>query len=190
MRMPVPPISAIRRGVPVSIVLKQDQRTGKRTTGHVADILTRGDHPRGVKVRLSSGLIGRVQSLVQADQADMSSYQAGNSQAPYQNSNPPQYAQVTGAYRPQQGHENAPPMPSRPAARTLQDFVPQEEHGEQIEYMQTFENNRAPTTEEIDREELGKQFPKVDGSLVAAIYGDCGGDMSACREMLQALSEE
>lgn len=30
----------------------------------MADVLTRGDHPRGVKVRLRDGRVGRVQSLV------------------------------------------------------------------------------------------------------------------------------
>lgn len=82
-------------------------------------------------------------------------------------------------------------MPARRGPQpTLEDFVPQSERGEQVEYMQTYENRRAPTTEEMHREELGKQFPKVDGSLIAAIYGDCAGDMSACREMLDALSQD
>ena len=61
--MPVPPASALRAGVRVNIVLKADQRSGKLTSGHIADVLTRGNHPRGVKVRLQNGKIGRVQSL-------------------------------------------------------------------------------------------------------------------------------
>lgn len=43
--------------------MKADQPTGKLTQGTISDILTRGDHPRGIKVRLTSGQIGRVQSL-------------------------------------------------------------------------------------------------------------------------------
>jgi uncharacterized repeat protein (TIGR03833 family) len=62
----VPKHSALGPRVPVNIVLKADQRTGKLTRGLIADILTKGDHPRGVKVRLESGAIGRVQSLVTA----------------------------------------------------------------------------------------------------------------------------
>lgn len=63
---PIPKYSDLGPGVPVSIILKADQRTGKLTAGTIADILTRGDHPRGVKVRLKSGAVGRVQSLAAA----------------------------------------------------------------------------------------------------------------------------
>ena len=61
--MAVPIISQLQSGTGVNIVLKADQRSGKLTTGHIADVLTRGDHPRGIKVRLTNGQIGRVQSL-------------------------------------------------------------------------------------------------------------------------------
>jgi len=59
---------AIHAGLRVSIALKEDQRTGKRTEGIVLDILTNSStHPHGIKVRLESGLIGRVQeSLAKA----------------------------------------------------------------------------------------------------------------------------
>lgn len=60
----VPPIRAIHEGCGVSIVLKEDQQSGHQVKGIVADILTRGDHPRGVKVRLRDGRVGRVQGLV------------------------------------------------------------------------------------------------------------------------------
>ena len=54
----------IRPGLEVSIVLKQDQRTGKRTRGVVKDILTPSAfHPHGIKVRLVDGKIGRVQEI-------------------------------------------------------------------------------------------------------------------------------
>jgi uncharacterized repeat protein (TIGR03833 family) len=45
-------------------VLKEDQQSGHQVKGIVADLLTRGDHPRGVKVRLRDGRVGRVQGLV------------------------------------------------------------------------------------------------------------------------------
>lgn len=48
----------------MSIVLKEDQQSGHQVKGIVADLLTRGDHPRGVKVRLRDGRVGRVQGLV------------------------------------------------------------------------------------------------------------------------------
>jgi len=55
----------IRPGVRVEIVLKKDQRTGKRTVGVVKDILTSSAfHSRGIKVRLEDGQIGRVQTVL------------------------------------------------------------------------------------------------------------------------------
>jgi uncharacterized repeat protein (TIGR03833 family) len=55
----------IKPGLEVEIVLKQDQRTGKRTRGIVRDILTKSpQHPHGIKVRLASGEVGRVQKIV------------------------------------------------------------------------------------------------------------------------------
>lgn len=57
--------SAIHAGMKVSIVLKEDQRTGKRTEGIVRDILTNSpNHPHGIKVRLESALVGRVQEIL------------------------------------------------------------------------------------------------------------------------------
>jgi uncharacterized repeat protein (TIGR03833 family) len=54
----------IRPGVEVEIVLKADQRTGKRTRGVVRDVLTKSPtHPHGIKVRLESGQVGRVQHV-------------------------------------------------------------------------------------------------------------------------------
>jgi uncharacterized repeat protein (TIGR03833 family) len=55
----------IRPGLTVEIVLKQDQRTGKRTRGVVAEILTPSPtHPHGIKVRLTNGQVGRVQAIL------------------------------------------------------------------------------------------------------------------------------
>ena len=55
----------IRPGLRVAIVLKQDQRTGRRTTGTVKDILTSAPfHPHGIKVRLTDGQVGRVQEIL------------------------------------------------------------------------------------------------------------------------------
>ena len=55
---------SIKAGARVSIVLKADQRTGKLTEGIVKDILTKSStHPHGIKVRLESGLVGRVKEI-------------------------------------------------------------------------------------------------------------------------------
>ena len=55
----------ITPGTKVSIVLKQDQRTGKLTDGVVKDLLTNSpNHPHGIKVRLADGQVGRVQKIL------------------------------------------------------------------------------------------------------------------------------
>jgi len=56
--------AAIKPGLRVSIVLKADQKSGKLTEGIVKDILTNSAvHPHGIKVRLVSGEVGRVQAI-------------------------------------------------------------------------------------------------------------------------------
>ncbi|MDR6225803.1 YwbE family protein [Desmospora profundinema] len=55
----------IQPGQTVDIVLKHDQRTGKRTRGVVKEILTRSaTHPHGIKVRLTDGQVGRVKEIL------------------------------------------------------------------------------------------------------------------------------
>ncbi|MEK7163033.1 MAG: YwbE family protein [Patescibacteria group bacterium] len=54
----------IKIGLMVEVVLKADQRTGKLTRGIVAEILTSSNfHPRGIKVRLEDGQVGRTQNI-------------------------------------------------------------------------------------------------------------------------------
>ena len=54
----------ITRGLSVSIVLKQDQKSGKLTEGIVKDILTSAPkHTHGIKVRLESGAVGWVKVI-------------------------------------------------------------------------------------------------------------------------------
>lgn len=58
----------IRAGLKVAVVLKQDQRTGRRTVGTVKDLLTNSKfHPHGIKVRLTDGQVGRVQEILADD---------------------------------------------------------------------------------------------------------------------------
>ncbi len=64
--MSVPDRKNLAPGMRVNIVLKQDQRSGNLTQGIIATILTKSpNHPHGIKVRLTNGLVGRVQSLIQ-----------------------------------------------------------------------------------------------------------------------------
>jgi uncharacterized repeat protein (TIGR03833 family) len=58
----------IHPGLTVEIVLKQDQATGKRTRGVVKEVLTPSPtHPHGIKVRLTSGAVGRVKTIVRPE---------------------------------------------------------------------------------------------------------------------------
>ena len=62
--MPITSRAAVKPGQKVAVVLKEDQRSGKLTEGTVKDILTNSaTHPHGIKVRLVSGQVGRVQKI-------------------------------------------------------------------------------------------------------------------------------
>lgn len=55
----------IKAGIKVKIVKKEHQRTGQLTEGIVKDILTNSStHPHGIKVRLTSNEVGRVQEIL------------------------------------------------------------------------------------------------------------------------------
>ncbi len=54
----------IKAGMKVAIVTKANQSSGEFTEGIVKDILTKSlRHPHGIKVRLESGLVGRVKEI-------------------------------------------------------------------------------------------------------------------------------
>ena len=56
--------AGIRQGSRVRIVQKRDQQSGRLTEGAVDEILTNSSfHPHGIKVRLRSGLVGRVREI-------------------------------------------------------------------------------------------------------------------------------
>ncbi|KAI5919825.1 hypothetical protein F4810DRAFT_714177 [Camillea tinctor] len=79
----VPRTTEVIPGASVNIVLKADQRTGRQVHGIVRDVLTRGDHHRGIKVRLTDGRIGRVQSMAPTtSSASSSDSTATNSLSP------------------------------------------------------------------------------------------------------------
>ncbi len=60
--------ATIKPGIRVAIVLKKDQRSGKRTEGVVKEILTKSQHhPHGIKVRLTSGEVGRVKEILKGE---------------------------------------------------------------------------------------------------------------------------
>lgn len=51
-------------GLEVSVVQKHHQRTAELTRGSIARILTNSpNHPHGIKVKLDSGIVGRVKVI-------------------------------------------------------------------------------------------------------------------------------
>ncbi|KAI3332399.1 hypothetical protein HD806DRAFT_193749 [Xylariaceae sp. AK1471] len=85
---PVPKTHQVIPGAHVNIVLKADQQTGRQVRGTVRDVLTRGDHHRGIKVRLTDGRIGRVQSIALGLRSD-SMPQPSTSSSAVDSSTPP-----------------------------------------------------------------------------------------------------
>ena len=64
--MSLPKRSAIRPGMRVRVVEKQNQASGLLTEGLVRRILTSSPaHPHGIKVLLEDGRVGRVQAIVE-----------------------------------------------------------------------------------------------------------------------------
>ncbi len=54
----------LKLGQDVSVVQKQHQRSGELTRGEIARILTNSpSHPHGIKVKLESGIVGRVKVI-------------------------------------------------------------------------------------------------------------------------------
>jgi uncharacterized repeat protein (TIGR03833 family) len=62
----------IRPGLRANITQKQDQRSGRLTNGVVQDILTTSAfHSRGIKVRLQTGEVGRVQEIIETNDREV-----------------------------------------------------------------------------------------------------------------------
>ncbi len=56
-------------GSKVRVMEKQNQTSGVLTEGIVTAILTKSAfHPHGIKVRLDNGTVGRVKSIIQAEE--------------------------------------------------------------------------------------------------------------------------
>jgi uncharacterized repeat protein (TIGR03833 family) len=74
--------SSVRVGSTVEVIRKEDQGTGRRTRGIVAEILTNSSsHPHGIKVRLRDGTVGRVATIIDDDRASPNAGHASAAQA-------------------------------------------------------------------------------------------------------------
>jgi uncharacterized repeat protein (TIGR03833 family) len=214
--MPVPSYSQISRGTEVSIILKEDQPTGRQVQGIVEDVLTQQDHPRGVKVLLMDGRVGRVQEVLNSgytsttpfysqqhdtavpDPQAHTSYPSGHPSSHTQHSAvpDPQNWQAhasfpsgyVSAHAAQQQSPHSDPRPTTIGAFDDSPNVPPEERSEQVEYLQSYENSKPATQDDTNQATLQSEFPNIDSSLIAAIYGD-SKSLSATREMLQELND-
>ena len=125
----VPLARQVNPGVNVYVILKEDQSTGRETQGVVQDVLTSGDHWRGVKVRLRGGLVGRVQRLV--DESNPSSETTGEGEENLDgrvSASAPPRGRFAGRYTDIRQDEEL----EEPPPRSLADFIrfPDEEQGE------------------------------------------------------------
>ncbi len=60
--------SDVRPGIDVMVELIQDKRTGRLTGGKVMEVLTTAPvHPHGIKVKLESGLVGRIKLILNSN---------------------------------------------------------------------------------------------------------------------------
>ncbi|CAK4028800.1 Hypothetical predicted protein [Lecanosticta acicola] len=117
----VPTIQQVIVGAPVSIVLKQDQPTGREVQGIVQDLLTRGDHPRGIKVRLQDGRVGRVQRM--GDSSTMTSNANTTTSLRSQEVLPPRMRNQRTDKFDEHHEDDSQGLPPR----TLADFLPESE---------------------------------------------------------------
>jgi hypothetical protein len=98
-------------------------------------------------------------------------------------------APVAAATVSQQGRTQQPPN-YPPTGRSDNDLLPQgQERTEQMEYFQSYEASAPPNEDDVNQETLRREFPNIDSSLIAALYGD-SKSLSATREMLYELTRE
>ena len=184
VRMSVPNMSQLRNGVGVNIVLKADQPSGKLTTGHVAQILTKWNHPRGIKVRLNDGQIGRVQSISSAAPVESSSPHQTEVEAFERsfggraNKEKGRGAkQDRGSYRMQEDYRND---EVAAGSRSLADYM-------KVPRKPRSRKTGAKPDENAVQEQLESEFPKLDAALIAAILAD-HADTGEARSVLKTLS--
>ena len=205
--MPITTHDLLKPGLSVSIILKADQRTGRQVQGTVAQLLTRRDHPRGIKVKLTDGRVGRVEQILPKSQTEtMSSNNPWSDSAsqgnPYAHSNqqqPPQ-GQTQTAYsntqhNPPQNQNGSynPPAGSAPApgvrrSDTEQLLAQEGDRAEQLEHMQHYEATAPQSEDDKNQAELQRLFPNIDSSLIAAIYNERKPNFGEARELLEELN--
>lgn len=113
----VPTLQKVVPGASVFIILKEDQPTGRETEGVVMNVLTSGNHPRGIKVRLKDGQVGRVQRMASETQSQMNEGGSSSNQA----ASRPVRQDFSHRYTDIRLDDE---FPSEPPPRSLADFMP------------------------------------------------------------------
>lgn len=126
------------------------------------------------------------------DQPSNNPYQQQGNNNPFHQSQPQQQqTQPFGNQSQQHGGYEPPPGPPPRRVETFDEtsFIPANERGEQREALEQFEMNKGGHEDSTDRDvaTLQREFPNVDGSLIAALYGD-SKSLSGTREMLGELA--
>ena len=179
-RVAVPPFSQLKQGAGVNIVLKADQPTGRLTTGHISQILGRGYHPRGIKVRVVDGQVGRVQSLTSAFLSDIApSIPVEVGEFERQFGGPSKRSHRGRGYRMQSDYRRD---ETAPEERSLEDYI--------VVKSKKKNSKREHNSEAADtppQAQLEKEFPKVDAALIAAILSE-HSDVQDARDVLGAIA--
>lgn len=186
--MAIPKVSQLRPGVGVNMVLKADQRSGKLTIGTISEILTRGDHPRGIKVRLSNGQIGRVQSLSassglsRAPSVPHAASRYSIHSSPFEDSSPSSGRVGEEGRRERytlQDDYRQDPTPLEP--RSLADYIRAPVSSKRASAHQN------PVPDDTVQARSERDFPNLDTALIAAILAD-HDEPEYAREILSSLS--
>ncbi|KAL8698785.1 MAG: hypothetical protein Q9201_006377 [Fulgogasparrea decipioides] len=172
--MAVPKMFQLQRGTNVDIVLKADQRSGRLTTGQIADILTKGDHPRGVKVRLTNGQIGRVQSISGSAVSPQSTSQHQPSNSIHGGTDPPPnpafkaYGTYDGGGMVQDVRKDGYDVESHNQSSSLFDYLRPTKKSKAAAKPQVHDQK----DEASPQIRLEAEFPNIDSALIAAILAD------------------
>ena len=184
--MSVPRMSQLRQGTAVNVVLKADQPTGKLTAGTIADFLTRGDHPRGIKVRLSDGKIGRVQSV--ASGIPLSAQAPSDQVSPFQTR---RSGAVTGHGLQQDYRTEEQPEEDVSLLDYIKVKPAKKSKGKRKMAGSSTEAEPSQAPPESEgaslQQQMESEFPNLDPALIAAIVSDHGSPIAA-RGVLAGLS--
>ncbi|CAD6578363.1 MAG: hypothetical protein ASARMPRED_008697 [Alectoria sarmentosa] len=172
--MTVPKMSQLRPGVDVKM------------------ILTRGDHPMGIKVRLNNGHVGRVQSLstpfqpstgpdiyVHPSPTPLSSETSNRENGLSQHRSRGGGSSGRGGRYALQDNYSQDPTPLE--SRSLADYI--RFPSSQV----PVSASNIPVEEQALQAQMESEYPKLDSALIAAIVADYT-DPAEARDVLSALS--